>query len=73
MQTMRNSSGTASKVADISKLKWSDEKWMEARAAHKMMRCTVSQCPFMKCIRVPGNVMQAMRKTPAFIHTVNWQ
>ena len=27
--------GTASKVADISKLKWSDEKWMEARAAHK--------------------------------------
>ena len=27
--------GTASKVADISKLKWSDEKWMQARAEHK--------------------------------------
>lgn len=27
--------GTASRVADISKLKWSDEKWMQARAEHK--------------------------------------
>ena len=27
--------GTASKVADISKLKWTDEKWMQARAEHK--------------------------------------
>ena len=43
--------GTASKVADISKLKWSDENgWKHVRHI-RMMRCTVSQCPFMKCIR----------------------
>ena len=36
MQTMRNCvRALHPKVADISKLKWSDEKWMEARAAHK--------------------------------------
>ena len=32
--------GTASKVADISKLKWSDEKWMESvpqNLFHSMM------------------------------------
>ena len=57
--------GTASKVADISKLKWSDEKWM--------MRYTVSRCPFMRYIRVLGNVMRVMMKTPDSIHTVNWQ
>ena len=50
--------GTASRITDITKLRWSDAAWMEARKREIM---TAFRFLFMKYIRVPGRNIRMER------------